>query len=167
MTDIVQYKSPKLVCYHEAGHAISALHVGARVVEMELYLSPPPAHGRTRIERDEAQRRIIALGGFAIERRLWEESRLVWSDNRRPTEKEMLEESANNAEIDRISYFGSDQCTESGKWPHQLDLEFMTAARDLGKRLDINSIERLASALLVEHRLDEAKIREIVLRDLQ
>jgi len=61
---------------HEAGHAAAGILVGARVVEMELYLAAP-AHGRVQIERNDSQQQTIALGGFAIERRLWEEGRLL------------------------------------------------------------------------------------------
>ena len=161
LTGPVHYKSPELVCLHEAGHAVAARLAGAAVVEMELYLAPTPVHGRTRIKRNENQRAKIALGGFAIERRLWEEGRLLWPNGRRPTEKEMLSESADNADIDRVSYFGKDYRMPDGHWPPDMDIEFMSKARDLGRVIDIALVERLAGVLLVEKQLDESRIGSI------
>ncbi|MBR0717868.1 M50 family metallopeptidase [Bradyrhizobium liaoningense] len=157
---VIKYRSPELVCLHEAGHAITALMVGARVVGMELYLDDPPPHARTRCLRNDEQRPIIALGGFAVERRLWEDSRLLWEDDRRPTEKEMLDESARNAAIDRVSYFGADYSLD-GHWPVEMDLEFMMAAQKLGRRLNLEAVTRVASALLRKRRLDEVTIKKL------
>ena len=155
----IRCRSSELVCLHEAGHAFVALTVGARVREMELYLDPPPASGRTRTEHDEQQRKLIALGGFAIERRLWDLGRLLKEDGGKLNEDEMLDHAADNASIDRIMYFGEDLRGSDGYWPKDLDLKFMITARDIGKMIpDLSTIERLGGALLTERKLYEDRV---------
>ena len=55
-----------------------------------------------------------------------------------------------------------DHREKDGSWPREMDLDFMKAAQNLGRKLDVTLIERLAGALLAEKLLDEARIREIV-----
>ena len=107
------------------------------------------------------QARTIALGGFAVERRLWEEGRLLLPDGSIPTEKQMLNESANNADVDRVAFFGGDYREQDGTWPRDKDLQFMQAAQKLGQMIDMSFVERLAGALLTEGFVDESRIKEI------
>src|SRR4051794_36699855 len=125
MTYPVVFNSPELACLHEAGHAETALGVGARVVEMELYRETPRSFGRTRVERNDSQRRHIALGGFAVEYLLFRAARLVKQDGQPPTEKEFIDFAIDNAGDDRVSYFGRDCAGPHGHWPAELDREFM------------------------------------------
>lgn len=158
----VRYDSAEFACLHEAGHVAAALLVGARVAEVQLYIEAPRSYGRTRCERDDEQRRLIALGGFAIERRLWEMGRLLLPDGSTPNEQDMLDRSARNAADDRLSYFGGDYRGENRFWPREMDLDFMTRARNLGQRIDFELVEQLAAALFAEEFLDEGRIRSIV-----
>ena len=159
MTHTVVFNSPELACLHEAGHAETALKVGARVVEMELYRELPRSYGRTRVEGDTGQRRHIALGGFAVEYLLFRAGRLVNQDGRPPTEKEFIDFAIDNAGDDRISYFGRDWAGPNGRWPRELDHEFMNYAIGRAKNsMRFNLVERIADALLATGRLDEDAI---------
>ncbi len=53
ISHIVMFNSPEFVCLHE-GHAVTALSVGARVVELELYREKPRSYGGTRADRTGA-----------------------------------------------------------------------------------------------------------------
>jgi hypothetical protein len=139
---LVSHNTEALACLHEAGHAVAATLVTATVVDMELYPDDQRPYGRTRIDRNDFQRPMIAIGGFAVERRLWEDRRLVDAAGNLLTEKDMLTAAAGNADDDRISYFGGDYRKENGCWPREMDLKFMMAARDLGHRLNMQLIER-------------------------
>lgn len=159
--DLIPYDSTELVCLHEAGHAVVALHAKARVVEMELMLDPPPARGRTRIETtDNAQRQIIALGGFAVERRIWDAGCLVDTDGQPLAERKMLDRAANNASEDRIMYFGKDH-SEGGLWPAELDLQFMLEARNLGQAVNMGMVKHLGEALHAKKLIEEPEIMAI------
>ena len=162
LNGIIRYESLELICLHEAGHAAIGITLGARVTEMELYLTPAPGHGRTQVRRTDAQSKTIALGGFAVERRLWEDNRLMLPNGVKPTEKEMIGRSLTNANKDQIAYFGQDFRQADGSWPEEMDLEFMECAQAWGRRIDVSLVERIAGALLVEAQLDEARIEEIV-----
>lgn len=158
----VRFDSPEMACMHEAGHAYVAHSVGAKVVSMHLYVEQPRAHGRTRVDRTEDQLQVIALGGFAIERRLWEEGRWLLADGRVATEKEHLDCSSGNATVDKVSYFGGNYLQPEGTWPKAMDFEFMTSGQKLGRRLYLPTIEQLAGILLVENELQTERIAEIL-----
>ncbi len=97
MRQIVIFNSPENAAFHEAGHALTALAVGATVVEMELYLDPIRAYGRTRTNRTREQARHIALGGFAAEYLLYIAGRLVKQDGTAPSESEFIDHAYRNA----------------------------------------------------------------------
>lgn len=147
---------------HEAGHAAAAKLVEASVVEIELYPDTVRPHGRCRIERTDQQRPVIALGGFAVERRLWEDKRLVDAKGELLLEPAMLQAAAINADEDRLSFFGADLRKPDGYWPREKDMLFMTSARDLGLMLDMKLVEKLATALLNHHKLDERTVAAIL-----
>lgn len=164
VTGVVRYESPELASLHEAGHAVAAHLVNAEVISMRLFDRPPPAHGFTRINRNADQGLTIALGGFAVERRLWEAQRLLLPDGSKPTEKEMLNRSADNADIDRTRYFGKDFRRPNGMWPRELDLAFMKRAKDLAYQpeFDFSLVERLAGVLLVEKKINASLIKSVL-----
>jgi len=159
---LIAYNTEELACLHEAGHAVAAVLAGAKVVEIELYPDEKRPYGRTRVDRNDFQRPKIAIGGFAVERRLWEDDRLVDTAGKLLSEKAMLDAASRNADDDRVSYFAGDYRKPDGYWPKEMDLEFMMAGRDLGQRLDMKLVERLAAALLNERKLDSARIEALV-----
>ena len=129
---------------------------------MKLYRETPRSYGRTRVERDDLQRRHIALGGFAVEYLLFTSNRLVKQDGRPPTEKEVIDFAMDNANDDRISYFGRDCAGPNGRWPVELDCEFMSHAIGRAKNnMNLGLVERIADALLATGDLDEDAIRKI------
>jgi len=159
----LQYRTAALACLHEAGHAVAAATSGARVVEMELYLDSKRPYGRTTVERNsDYQRQVTAMGGFAVERRLWENGRIVGPDGQKLSERDMLHEAANNSDIDRESYYGADFRQADGLWPRELDVSFMTRARDLGNQIDMDTVERLAVALLAKRKLNAKQVEAIL-----
>ena len=157
MPEKIIYDSAELACFHEAGHAVAALDAGARVVEMELYRDPVRSHGRTRCDRTEAQKPHIALGGFAVEYRLYQEGRLLKKDGNAPSQKEFMDTSIDNASDDRKSYFGGD-FSKDGLWPAEMDKEFMSYAIGFADRMDFERVERIATALLEAGKLTEEEI---------
>lgn len=162
----IVFNSPELACLHEAGHAETALSVGARVVEVELYREIPRSYGRTRVERDNTQRRHIALGGFAVEYLLFRANRLVKQDGRPPTEKEFVDSAIDNASEDRVGYFGQDLVGTNGRWPKKLDEEFVKYSIDRAENsMNFGLVERIAVALLAAGKLDEDSIRRIADQD--
>lgn len=97
----VVFNSPEYACFHEAGHVETALSVGARVVEIELYLETSRSSGRVCADRTEEQGKQIALGGFAVEYLLYKADRLLNKDGVKPSEKEFIDFAFNNTEDDR------------------------------------------------------------------
>ena len=162
LTGSVRYDSPELACLHEAGHAVAAYLVGARIDEMELYVRSPRSNGRTDIFRISEQNRWIALGGFAVERRLWMNGRLQLPDGSPVGEAEMIQRSLGNADVDRISYFGGNLCGPDGSWPEEKDIEFMSDAQRLGYRFDLAVVESLGAMLRDEIVLEGSRIMPIV-----
>lgn len=159
----VMFGSAELVCLHEAGHAEVALAEGARVVEMELCRAEPRNYGRTRVNRTELQRPHIALGGFAVEYRLYRAGRLVKKDGKPPTEKEFIDYAIDNAIEDKINFYGSNRADRDGTWQPELDRRFMSFAIERAKtQMRFELVESIANALLASGKLDEAAINTIV-----
>ncbi len=162
MPPTIVFNSAELACLHEAGHAETALNVGARVVEMELYRQEPRSYGRTRVNRTEDQRCHIALGGFAVEYLLFRAGRLVKQDGQPPTEKEFIDYAINNAVEDRINFFGHDCDEADGIWPPALDKKFIQFAIGRAEnKMCLALVERIADALLAAEKLDEAAVQQI------
>ncbi len=159
MDHFVKTMSAELTCYHEAGHAAVALHVGARLVEMELYLDPPPPHGRMRLERTLEQAKLIALGGFVAEYYLYRAQRYTDTSGQLLSEKAFIHEAVVNAVADRVSYFGGNFERADGTWPPDMDRAFINAAIALHNGMfGADIVERFAAALLANAKLDEADI---------
>jgi len=156
----IKYGSLEHACVHEAGHVMAALNAGANVVEVEIYPGPPP-YGRTLTDRTDAQRRDIAVGGFGIERRLWEQNDLALEDGSFANEKQMLDKSSDNAARDKVSFFQRDFARD-GVWPHDLDLEFMKHGQKVGRTFDLDAVLAIASALASEKYLDGSQVLDIL-----
>lgn len=145
MAPMIVFNSPELACFHEAGHAETALGVGARIVEIKLCRQQPRSYGRTRVDRNEDQRRHIALGGFAAEYLLFKAERLVKPDGVPPTEKEFIDLAMDNAIEDRISFFGQDY-PGSDAWPRELDDKFISFAIGRAENeMRFELVERISS----------------------
>ena len=163
MKQPIMFNSPENACFHEAGHAVTALSVGARVVEMVLYRKPQRSYGRTRVCRGKDQAGHIALGGFAAEYLLYAAGRLVKEDGALPTQKEFIDHAYTNAAEDYeafwTNYAGSSDPTKLGMTEYDMDKQFINCA--LGRAKDGMSlvvVERLAEALLAANTLSQEEI---------
>lgn len=163
MSSKIVFDSPELTCFHEAGHAEAALSCGVQITEIVLYREQPRSYARSRISRTELQRKPIALGGFAVEYKLYKAGRLLKQDGTPPSEKEFIDYAIGNARDDRISYFDGDHEKADGNWPAELDREFMAyAIRYADNRMRFGLVEQIAAELLASERLDNASIQKIV-----
>lgn len=155
--------SAEHVCFHEAGHAIVALDVGASVVEMELYLDPQRNHGRSRMDRTQEQARHIALGGFAAEYLLYKAGHLVKSDGSPLTEKEFIDLAYNNASDDYEKFWmahkGSADPQKLGMTKVDMDRLFIDYAVGRANRMHFGEVKQLAEALQEAGKLDEQGVR--------
>lgn len=163
MQQKIFFNSAENAAFHEAGHAVTALDVGAKVVEMELYRDPLRSYGRTRVDRDQNQARHIALGGFAAEYLLYAARRLVKQDGSEPTEKEFIDHAYGNARDDFEAFWtyqaGSSDPDIVGKSQEDMDRQFMNYAIGQAKNgMAVDAVERLADTLLARVTLDEQAI---------
>ena len=158
----IAFNSAELVCFHEAGHAVSAYDCGATVIGMELFRAETRPKGLTRVSRNHQQKPLIAVGGFAAEYVLFKAGRLEKEDNTAPTEKEFINHAADNAHDDRISYFGRD-CREGGYWPEEMDRYFMKHAVQYAEHeMDFKKVEAVAGALFQANKLTQAQIDQLL-----
>ena len=167
MKQLVTFKSPEYVCFHEAGHAVAAYSVGATVVEMVLYREPQRNYGRTRADRTDVQARYIALGGFAAEYMLYKQGRLVKEDGMLPTEKEFVHYAYENARDDFElfwKYFsGSSQPEELEMSQKEMDGKFINYAVGFAKnKMSFYVVERVASALMAAGTLDQEEVNQVI-----
>lgn len=153
----ILYNSPELAAWHEAGHVETALRVGATVVKVELYRGCSRSHGRTRVDRTDAQAGHIALGGFAVEVLLYLQGRLHDADGTPMTMKEFIDGAIRNAADDYAAFWKlhpelAESLDEKGR-----DEKFMAYARGMAEdKMNFAVVERVANALLAHNRLDEA-----------
>lgn len=159
MQQNIVFNSPENVALHEAGHAVTALAVGATVVEMELYFDTLRSYGRTRANRTEDQARHIALGGFAAEYLLYVAGRLVKQDGTTPSEKEFIDHAYGNASQDFDTFWtnhaGSADPAVLQMTRVDMDRDFMNYAIGRAKNgMSLDVVERLADALLKSIKLD-------------
>jgi len=151
------------VAFHEAGHAETAINVGARVESMELLCQGQRHYGRTSVTRTDAQRLHIAHGGFAAEYRLYISKRLLKEDGQAPTEKEFIDYAVGNSYDDRISYFGKAALAPLGAFSKAQDLEFMSYAIGRAQnKMRFELVERIADALFAAGTLNADDLRAIV-----
>lgn len=159
MNDKIHFQSRELVAMHEAGHAETALSVGARVVLMELLVDGDRQYGRTRVDRTDEQRMHILLGGFASEYRLYRAGRLLKTDGSVPTEKEFIDNVFANAREDRVAFFTVDADFDFTKAE---DTDFMKWAIGRAEnRMRFELVERIADALLAKGILTEDEIKAL------
>jgi hypothetical protein len=148
--------SLELICLHECGHVATALALGSLVTEVSMQMGEQ-VWGRTRIVNvSNYQRRMIATAGYAIERALFEEGRLLNGASQRITETEFQGATRSNCLQDRMFY---------GELVGTLlsPLSFEVAAAELLKGiLDVALVEMLAVALFDEGRLTTARISQLV-----
>jgi hypothetical protein len=157
---VIRLGTPAATCFHEAGHGVIALALGARVLEMELILTGRRPSGHALLATTVDQRQLVAAGGLAAEYELWAQGRLTWFDGERPSAEAMSEGWARTAEDDRLIAFG-DQRAPDGRWPKAVRQAFRSAVEDARAMLDFDLAERLARELLVRRRLREADVLAI------
>ena len=150
---------------HEAGHALTALSVGATVVEMELYREQQKNYGRTRVDRTKVQACNIALGGFAAEYLLYKLGRLVKKDGVSPTESEFIDYAYRNASDDFDLFWEHfKELSDLEKLEmsqREMDKKFIEYAVSHAKKMSIKLVERLADELLVAGTLSKQDIDRI------
>lgn len=157
--------SPEYACFHEAGHAETALRVGARVSEMELYIEQPRSYGRTRVEKKQdryiEQSRRIALGGFAAEYILYRAGRIVNEDGTSMSESQFIQYAYGNAAQDFAAFWATFNLPHLNKTQKELDEQFMSFAIGMAQQ-DMNAVtvERIADALLGAQKLTETEVTE-------
>lgn len=136
----IEINSHDYICWHEAGHIVAAIEVGAivkRVVvtpdqvensEKGIFVKGSQQH--VSVEYSEAaeiraeQRKYVACGGWAAEYFLYKNKLILNSGNTPLNEKEFIEKSNENCRLDKLVFMGEDQ-SEGGTWPEQFDRDFM------------------------------------------
>jgi hypothetical protein len=119
-------RSPALVCFHEGGHAATAIAIGAKVQEITFFLSPTP-HAKTRVDRTHEQGIFIACGGFAAEYYLNQKGRLLNDLGATATFDEWFAEANANAVEDKRNFSRAVEVV-TGAPPTRLDEEFIATA---------------------------------------
>jgi hypothetical protein len=150
--------------FHEAGHAIVALGMGADVEFVELFAE---GGGRCRINRtdDKLLAKCIAAGGYAVEFLLYKAGRLRTPNGVGLTDRDFINLGMANAWDDKKSFFGADHAGEDKAWPAELDTEFMTfgyqrVAPPLQSKMAV--IEAIALRLDAASRLTGDEVRGIL-----
>ena len=153
------------VCLHEAGHACVALIVGVVPAFMEIIDVPKP-HGRNRLPvTSGSPRRLIAVGGYAVELALFRAGRLVDEAGAAIGEKAFIDQAiGSNASLDKAAFFERDGDESGGGWSRAADSEFMTLGEQIHGSLDMKVVSALATALMSERSIDTERICEIAKR---
>lgn len=147
-------------CWHEVGHAVICLTLGGNVEFIEiLEKKDSPGRAKASCRVNQSIRRDVACGGFAAEYFLYLSGFLNVS------EKQFLDAAFDNAAFDRISFFGANHKQENGRWPQDLDEQFLLHARDYVFPLikeNIQLIQELVSLLKSTKRIDTDQIQEVL-----
>jgi hypothetical protein len=152
--------TPELVCFHEAGHVVTAAMVGARVARVS-FLSGPPPHGVSSIERTPFQAPFIACGGFAAEHFLWRKNRLVDGSGKLADAGLFLSEAQQNVQEDVRNFLkGMDAMNAPVSDPMQ-DFDG-TALTKVYPNIDFTLVEKVAAALLEQKVLDAEQLTAII-----
>lgn len=152
--------TPELVCFHEAGHVITAVTIGARVVNVSILAGPPP-YGFTKIDRTDPQAAFIACGGFAAEYHLWKTSRLVDSAGRPVDLGTLLSEAQQNAKKDVQNFVRGMRAMNARIDDPVADLTGIAVAK-VYPQIDFALVEKLAAALLKHRVLEEAPLNDVI-----
>lgn len=152
--------SPELVCFHEAGHVVTAATIGARVARVALLAGPPP-HGVSSIERTPPQAPYIACGGFAAEYFLTQAKRLVDRSGRLADAGLFLSEAQQNAQED-IQIFVKGMMAMNAFVEDPIDDFVGTALGKVYFNIDFALVEKVASALLEKRVLDQAQLSSLL-----
>jgi hypothetical protein len=152
--------SPELVCFHEAGHVVTAATIGAKVVRV-AFLDGPPPHGVSSIDRTSPQAPFIACGGFAAEYFLCEKKRLVDTSGELADTGLFLSEAQQNAQEDVRNYLkGMTAMNALVSDPMQ---DFIgTALAKVYPNIDFALVEKVAAAFLERKALDEEQLAAII-----
>ena len=162
MPDKITYGSYELVCFHEAGHAETAIQLGSRVEKITIFDNADGPNGKCTIESFEAHRRHICLGGFAAEISLFQAQRLLNLDGSPVDEHQFVQASMRNATEDRRRFialqFGIDLSPDD-EIPGDLDRKFMAFAQGRAENdMSLAAVERIAAAFKGRRELSGAEV---------
>jgi hypothetical protein len=138
---------------HEAGHVVGACYLDHWPESVELRPGPP-LHGVTSVPlaQTEQIRRLIAVAGHAIERRLYDAGRLTNLAGQPISEVDFIQLSlARNAADDKPKFFG--RPTPSVGWTMVDDGAFRDVAKGIADKISLEQVEVIAVALLQRCRL--------------
>jgi len=161
-------------CFHEGGHVVAAILCGATVTGVRL---EPDGTGRTSLKHgDFAKKPIIACGGFAVERILFDKGMIVDGRNA-PVPKTAFESQAmDTARMDKRPFYLHQDADASGQypgaafqpgpnwtWPPESDAPFISYALEHVVPLlrpHMSVIENLAQELNGAGRLTQEEIED-------
>lgn len=152
--------TPELVCFHEAGHVVTAATIGARVARVSLLDGLPP-YGISSIERTPPQAPFIACGGFAAEHFLFKKRRLVDGSGKVADASLFLSEAQKNAQEDVQNYVRGMVAMNARVDDPMLDFGG-TALGKVYPNIDFTLVEEVATVLLERKVLDAAQLAEIL-----
>jgi len=161
--------SEEAICLHEAGHACAAFMVGL-TPELIEFLDDKGSNGRARSRIPVGnceERRMVACAAFAVEYNLYRAERLTDASGVAINEGTFIHHAvAQNAALDKQSFFADNREQPDGCWPKADDEAFMEAGQCIAKKIPMECVEALAEALLNERRLEGDRITEICCRFL-
>ncbi|MDA9409811.1 hypothetical protein [Bradyrhizobium sp. CCBAU 45384] len=160
LPQLIGILTPELVCFHEAGHVVTAATIGARVAQVSLLDGPPP-HGISSIERTPPQAPFIACGGLAAEHFLFEKRRLVDGSGRVADASLFLSEAQKNAQEDVQNYVKGMVAMNARVDDPMMDFGG-TALGKVYPNIDFKLVEEVAADLFERKVLDEARLAEIL-----
>jgi hypothetical protein len=144
--------TPELVCFHEAGHIVTAATIGAKVVRV-AFLDGPPPHGVSSIERTSSQAPFIACGRYF----LCQQKRLVDAAGEMADTGLFLSEAQQNAQEDVQNYLNG--MTAMNVRVNDPVQDFIgTALAQVYPNIDFALVEKVAAALLERRVLDEPEL---------
>ena len=144
--------TPELVCFHEAGHVVTAATIGAKVARV-AFLDGPPPHGVSSIDRASPQAPFIACGGFAAEYFLCQTKRLVNASGELADIGLFLSEAQQNAQEDVRNYLRGMAAMNAFVTDPMQDF-IGTALAKVYPNIDFALVEKVAAALLERKVLD-------------
>ena len=154
------------IALHEAGHIAITYSLGQSVEFVEI-LEGGGARSRVNRISDQAIGQQIACGGYAVELLLYKAGKIVHPSGVAVNEKEFIDLGMNNADKDKVAYFGQRYSDTAGMWPTGHDRTFMARGDAVSKLITpyISRMIRLAQALDRDGRLERDQIGALMAED--
>lgn len=150
----------ELVCFHEAGHIVTAACIGATPVRVSFMDGPPP-HAVSSIERSAPQAAFIACGGFAAENFLLQSQRLVDPFGRPADAALFLSEAWKNASED-VQNFIRAMALMGTSVDNARDHFTAIALGNVYPQIDFALVEEVAAALLERKALGPQELDQLL-----